>query len=238
MIRLGALVPGTNTTVEPEMYKMAPEGVTVHFERLFISRQISSPLEGLEQLTQDAPRAARAFAVIEPKLKVIAFACNSASFHKGAEFENELVQSIEAAAGVPSISTSGAAIQALKELGLNKLCMISPYTDYQHERGREFLVANGFEVVASKGLGVPILEHPELLPETARELAIATCRGVNCDGVYSCCTAFRTIEILEEVERELGKPMVSANQATMWLMLKKAGVKGPISGFGTLLRNL
>ena len=238
MIRLGALVPGTNTTVEPEMYKMAPQGVTVHFERLSISRQISSSLEGLEQLTQDAPRAARAFAVIEPKLKVVAFACNSGSFHKGIEFENELVRSIEAAAGVPSISTSGAALQALKELGLNKLCMISPYTDYQHERGREFLVANGFEVVASKGLRVPILEHPELLPEVARELAVTTCRGVNCDGVYSCCTAFRTIEILEEVERELGKPMVSANQATMWLMLKKAGVKGPISGFGTLLRKL
>ena len=189
-------------------------------------------------LAQDTARAARAFAVIEPKLKVIASACNSGSFYKGIKFENELVQSMEAASGSPGISTSGAAIQALKELGLNKICMISPYTDYQHELGVKFLVANGFEVVASKGVGSPLLDHGELLPEVARDLAIATCRGVNCDGVYSCCTNFRTIEILEEVEKELGKPMVSANQATMWLMLKMVGVKGPISGFGTLLRNL
>lgn len=238
MIRLGLLVPACNVTVEPEMYKMAPQGVTLHSERLFISRQIPAPLEGLEQLAQDVPRAAQMLAVIEPKLKVIAFGCNSGSFYKGIEFENDLVRSIEAASGVPSISPSGAAIQALKELGLNKLCMISPYTDWQHERGREFLVSNGFEVVASKGLGVPIMEHDELPPEAARDLAIATCRSVDCDGVYSCCTAFRTIEILEEVERELGKPMVSANQATMWLMLKRVGVKGPISGFGALLKHL
>ncbi len=116
--------------------------------------------------------------------------------------------------------------------------MISPYTEYQHERGKVFLVANGFQVVDFKGLGIPILQHDELLPEVARDLAINTYRDVDCDGIYSCCTAFRTSEILEEVEAELGKPMVSANQAIMWMMLKTAGVRVSVRGFGTLLRLL
>lgn len=80
--------------------------------------------------------------------------------------------------------------------------------------------------------------HGEQGREGARELAITVCQGVNCDGVFSCCTNFRTIEILEEVEKEIGKPIVSANQATMRLILKKVGVREPITGFGTLLRNM
>ncbi len=107
MVRLGALIPATNTTVEPEMYKMAPEGVSIHFERVSISRKASSPEEVLDVLAQDTPRAARTFTAIEPKLDAIAFACNSGSFYKGPDFEKKLVRTIEVITGVPSFSASG-----------------------------------------------------------------------------------------------------------------------------------
>lgn len=246
MIRVGILVPAVNTVVEPEMYQMAPEGVTIHFERLSVSGLPSSSSEETEEkvksvlngLEDDAPRAARLLAAIQPKLKALAFACNSGSFYKGIEAEKKLIGSIEAASGIPSITASGAAIQALKELGIKKICVITPYTDYQTSKAGEFLESNGFEVPALKGLGATITKHGEQLPEVARDLAIDTFQGTNCDGVYCCCTYFRTLEILEEVEKELGKPMVSANQAMMWLLLKKAGFMKPISGFGSLLRHL
>lgn len=247
MIRVGALPPVSNCVVEPEMYKMAPEDITIHFERLILPKypSLSSPeqeaveiREFLDAMVEDAPRAARVLAMIQPKLRVIAYACTSGSFHRGIEFEKRLVQSMEDASGIPCITTSGAVIQALKELGLKKLCLISPYLEYQHGLVIDFLIANGFEIVASKGLGLAIIEHHQQPPEVARDLAITTCQGVDCDGIFSSCTAFRTIEILEGVERELGMPMVSANQATMWLMLKKAGVKERVSDFGSLLRHL
>lgn len=247
MVRLGVLVPATNTTMEPEMSKMAPKSVTVHFERLIpASRALitaPSPEERLAavarfltELDEDAPRAAQAVAMIHPK--VIGFGCTSGSFHKGAEYEKKLVENIEAATHIPTISTSGAVIQALKELGLKKVGMVTPYPDFVNSLEEEFLRANGVEVSVMRGLQLELLEINEQPPQVARDLAINTCRGADCDGVFCSCTAFRTIEIIEEVEKELGKPMISSNQATMWLMLKRAGIKKPVSGFGRLLTQL
>lgn len=246
MIRLAVLVPMSNLVMEPELYKMAPEGVTIHFARVHSTPELSSSPErwsaeirdALDAMGEDVPRAAKEFSIRRDEIKVLALGCTSGSFHRGVEHERRLVRSMEEASGIPSITTSGAVIEALKELKLKRLCVISPYAVYSHERAIDFLVANDFEVLASKGLGLPNLEHSKLLPEAAHNLAITTCRGIDCDGIFSSCTAFRTVEILENVEREIGKPMVSATQATMWLMLKKAGIKGPMSGFGTLLRHL
>lgn len=246
MIRLAVLVPMSNLVMEPELYKMAPESITLHFARIHSTPALSPSPErraveikgALDAMGEDALRVAKEFSIRRDEIKVLALGCTSGSFHRGIEHERNLVRSMEEASGIPSITTSGAVVKALQELKLKRLCLISPYAPYSHERAIDFLVANGFEILASKGLGLPNLEHSKLPPEAAHDLAITTCQGINCDGVFSSCTAFRTVEILEEVEKEIGRPMVSANQATMWLMLKKAGIKEPISGFGTLLRHL
>ncbi|MFC1929823.1 maleate cis-trans isomerase [Chloroflexota bacterium] len=246
MIRLAVLVPMSNLAVEPEFYKMAPEGIAIHFARISSTPPLSPSPEqwskeirsSLDAMGQDAPRVAKEFSIRRDEIKILALACTSGSFHRGIEHERDLVHNMEEASGIPSITTSGAVVKALQELKMKRLCLISPYAPYSHERAIDFLVANGFEVIASKGLGLQNIEHSLLPPEVSRDLALATCPGVDCDGIFSSCTAFRTVEILDEVEKEIGKPMVSANQATMWLMLKKAGVKEPISGFGTLMRHL
>ena len=125
MIRIGTLVPELNTTVEPEMYKIAPEGVTIHFSRITFKSPPPAPPEeqlpgieaSLDDMGRNAPKAAQQLAVINPKLKVMGFSCNSASFYKGIEYEDELVRNIEAASGIPTVSASGAMIEAFKELG-------------------------------------------------------------------------------------------------------------------------
>ena len=248
-IRLGILVAAKNTVVEPEMNKMTPEGVTIHFGRLFMSKSAPTKVPEEEytllmrnmfdELADDVPRETKKLSVIRPKLKVIAYACNSCTFYRGIDFERELVRRMEAASdGIPGITEAGAEIEALKELGLKKLCMISPYPEYQQKLAIDFLTKNGFELVSVDTLATPSIEHDWQPPAVVRDQAITACKGLDCDGVYSCCSAVRTIEIIEEVERELGKPMISGNQATMWLMLKKAGFKKPVDGFGTLLRQL
>jgi maleate isomerase len=56
------------------------------------------------------------------------------------------------------------------------------------------------------------------------------------DGVYIACTGFRSLEIIEDLERDLGKPVISANQATMWDALRLAGVQVHEAGLGRLYR--
>jgi maleate isomerase len=225
---------------------MAPADVSLHFARVQSTPELSSSKErwsdeirdALDAMGRDAPRAAKEFYVRRDQISVLALGCTSSTFHRGIEHERELVRSMEEASGIPSITTSGAVVEALSHLRLKRLCVISPYAQYSHEKALAFLLANGFEVVTSKGLGLPNLEHSKLPPSAARDLALETCHGLDCDGIFSSCTAFRTMEVLQEVEQKVGKPMVSANQATLWLMLKKAGAAKSIVGFGTLLEKL
>lgn len=239
-IRLAFLVPAQNAVLEPEMHRMAPAGITVHFERLIPKtalpdRSLTSIVRFLTELGEDASRAARAVAMIYPN--VIAFGCTSGSFFKGIEHDKELIKSIEATTRIPAITASTAVIQALKELELHELCLISPYPDFFNEKARDFLEANGFRVPVMKGLSLTPGETAQQPPEVAYDLA-KSAYNINCDGVFCSCTEFRTIEILDRFERDTGKPIISANQATMWLALKMAGFRRPITGFGQLLMHL
>ena len=58
------------------------------------------------------------------------------------------------------------------------------------------------------------------------------------DGVFISCTAWRALEVVEELEQRLGKPVVTSNQATIWLALKRLGITTPIKGYGRLLETL
>jgi len=246
-IRLGVLVPLANFVMEPDMYKMAPEGVTVHFERMGTQTSAPGGLSPdpdpqirLSTYREDLVRAARMLAAAKPK--VIAFGCTSGSFFKGIDYNKELIRRIETAVGIHAITTSTAAVEALREMGLKKICFITPYDEFRTEKGKEFLEANGFEVPAVKRLTMSADERRKLPPAAALELAYELAMSAynpSCDGVFCSCTGFGgVIDIIEKVEKEIGKPMISANQATMWLMLRLAEVRKPISGFGELMKHL
>jgi maleate isomerase len=56
------------------------------------------------------------------------------------------------------------------------------------------------------------------------------------DGVLIAGTGFRCVAILEALEQDLKRPVVSANQASLWNCLRSAGVHTPVAGYGSLLR--
>jgi len=236
-MRIAILVPAQNAIIESEVYRMAPEGITIHFERLIPKsglpdRSVPSIVNFLTELGEDSSRAASVVAMVNPK--VIAFGCTSGSFFKGIEHDKEVIKTIEAASGIPAITTSTAVIQALEEVKLRRVCLISPYPDFFNEKAKEFLEANGFSVLVMKSLVSKPGETAVLPPEAAYDLA-ESAYTTECDGVFCSCTEFRTIEILDKFEKKFDKPMVSANQATLWLALRKAGFSKPIAGFGQLL---
>ena len=56
------------------------------------------------------------------------------------------------------------------------------------------------------------------------------------DALLICCTDFNTFDAVEPLEKELGKPVVSSNSATLWHSLRSAGIEDRIERLGTLLR--
>jgi maleate cis-trans isomerase len=56
------------------------------------------------------------------------------------------------------------------------------------------------------------------------------------DGYFLSCTNWQAMDVVEELERELGKPVITSNQATAWAALRAVGYAAPIEGFGSLMR--
>ncbi|MGE5485485.1 MAG: aspartate/glutamate racemase family protein [Ignavibacteriales bacterium] len=230
--KLGFILPSINTVVEPEMAKMAPPGVSAHFAR---ARSENDTEEELVRMAEESPKAARELA--DAEVDIIAFACTGASFLKGPGYDEKIEGIIRNEVGIPAVTTSTAVIEALKHKGMRRIVLASPYEDWLNQREAVFFKAHGIEILDMKGLGITDVHIADVPPERVYKLARGLVRP-DMDGVFVSCTDFRTAEILEVLESDVGKPVVSSNQATLWAMLKRLNIKTPIEGFGSLLREL
>jgi maleate isomerase len=231
--RIGLIVPSSNTTMEPEFWRMAPEGVSVHTSRVRLSEVTP---EALRLMASEAVRAAEELATAD--VNVIVYGCTSGSLLEGVEWEERLRREIRERAGVEAITTAQAVVEALRALGVRRVAVATPYIDEINSRERSFLERSGFSVVRIRGLGIvrntDIGRQPpwvayRLAKEVAREA------GRSADGVFISCTNFRTIEVIELLEAELQLPVVSSNTASMWLALRTLGIRDRLS-YGRLLR--
>jgi maleate isomerase len=227
--KLGVLVPTLNNTMEPEFYKMAPAGVSVHFSK------IKEDEEDLGRMAEEIPRAASELA--DAEVDIIAFGCTVGSLIGGRGYDERLTRQIEETAHIPAITTSTAVISALGELRATSLCVATAYGEELNGKVREFLEAHELKVLDVKGLGCKGLEAAHVSAKRVCELAKEVTHP-DADALFISCTDLGTLDVLEELEFDLNRPVISSNQATMWLMLRKVGIEEPISGYGTLLAKM
>ncbi len=227
--KLGVLVPSSNTTMEPELYQIAPEGVSIHFSRI---RQKDTTIEELRRMAQDVPRAAAELA--DAKVDLVAFGCTSGSLVGGRSYDEELVRKIENSIHIPAITTASAVVSGMKSLNIHTVCVGTPFEHEVNEKTREFLESHGFKVLNVKGLACPDEEVANLSMAQVYKLAKEAFTS-RADGLFLSCTDLRTIDIIEALEHDLGRPVISSNQATMWMMLRKVGIEEAIDRCGALL---
>jgi len=233
LIRLGLLIPSSNTTMEPEFYRMLPKEFTVHAARLKLK---SVTVKGLAEMERKIEEEASKLA--DTDVSVIGYGCTSGSLFKGLGHDLEIEQRIEKASGKPAVATAGAVIKALKSLKIKKIAVATPYIDEINRLERQFLALNGFEIIDFKGLGLSSnLEIGRVNRKTLLKLVLSL-NYKDADGIFISCTNLPTIDIIEELEAKTEKPVISSNTATLWAMLKKIGVSIRIRGYGTLLRRM
>lgn len=225
--QLGLIVPSWNTTMEYECCRMAPAGVSIHSSR--IAHTDDSDESNLH-MVEVAPAAAELLA--HAKVNAICFGCTGASFIKTG-IDQEIIQEIETVTKTPTTTSSTAITEALSYLKIKSVAIASPYPEITNDRLTKFLMHSGFEVVSQKGLNV---ECPAFLPpENAYRVAVDA-NSEKADGILISCTNFRTLEVIRQLEKDLGKPVISSNTASMWKLLQLAGVKEKVSGAGHLFQ--
>ncbi len=233
--RIGILVPPGNPTVEPEMFALAPRGVSVHFSRMMASGQTGS-LDGQEQrnLEQLAglDQTVGLLALVNPQVVVLAH--TATSYTLGVDAEHELVARMEQKYGFRFITAFGSVVAALNHLGVARVALATPYGADTTLRGKALLEAHGFEVPSFGNLA-----NVKNIYDETNERAYAIGRQVDharAQAVFISGVGMPTIEAIEALECDIGKPVISAASAMMWNALRTAGVQAAITGYGKLLR--
>jgi maleate isomerase len=236
--RIGVMVPSTNTTCEADFQMVAPRGFTIHGQRLWLTNDALGE-EGMVRMNAEIESGARYLATA--RVDAIAYGCTTGSFFKGPGWDREMIALIERTADVPAVATSPSVVEALRFFGARRLSVATPYPEWNNQRLRAYLTAQGFEVLnleaeptASRAGNQGINDQD---PAVVVDFASRACRP-DADALLCSCTAWRSVEAVEEIERRTGKPVVTSNQASIWMTLRRLGHTEPIAGFGRLLRNL
>ena len=166
---------------------------------------------------------------------MIVLAATAPSTRKGIGCDRELIKRISGASGKPATTAATALIEALRALGAKRIVLAAPWSEAINQTTAAFVEANGFKVLAQAALGlVRNLEIGLLDPQSAYDLARRIDRP-DADAVMLACGNWSTMPVIERLERDLGKPVLTTNQVTLWHALKMLGA-APLAGLGVLLR--
>jgi maleate isomerase len=242
-IRIGQIVPSSNTTMETEIPAMlaaralsAPERFSFHASRMRMKHVTPDELAAM-----DAQSLRCAAELADARVDIIGYACLVAIMAMGAGYhrisEAQLARvAAENAHDVPVVTSAGALIDGLTRLGAKKVAIITPYMKPLTQRVIDYIEAEGFEVVDSislevqDNLAVGRLD-PSGLPDHARRLAIGDADVV----VLSACVQMPSLAAIAEVETRLGRPTTTAAAATTFQMLRRLDLPTRVPGGGALL---
>jgi maleate cis-trans isomerase len=164
------------------------------------------------------------------------WACTSGSFVFGWDGAAEQVAGVEAAAGVPASSTSFAFVNAVRHLGLRRVAVAATYPADVAERFAEFLDGAGIEVVALSCRGIVTAAEVGTLGREDVLGFVAANDHPDAEAVLVPDTALHTVAWLDDLEERLGKPVLTANQVSVWEGLRIAGDRTMRTGLGILFR--
>ena len=232
-IRLGVIVPSVNSVVEAWYPRIVPEGVSVHFARMLMPAG-TSPARIIEMDRTDGVRSIHQLASCRPH--AIAYGCTASSIVQGHAFDAHLRQEITEIAGCPGTSATNSIFAACAALGIHRVTAISPYAAEVDAAEHRFFAEGGIATIAGACLGITDgFRLAEPTPEQILDFALGAWDPAS-DGMIIACLNFRSHPIIDELERRIRKPVVTSTQATLWHVLRLAGVSDPIPGYGRLMR--
>ena len=234
--RFGFLVPFTNSNLEPDMTLLRPPGVSLHFARMGGYDRDEIPdadqMHGLGAADLDGPLEM----LMGVRPDVIFYGCTSATLTHGPAFDRDLAAKISAESGAQTVTAAGALVHALRTLGATRVGFASPYVPAINDMAVAFLTDQGIETVARSEVTEALDNDGQgaLTPERVKALGHAADHA-DADAIVLSCTDMRSVETLQRLEDDLGKPVITSNQAMLFQALQLVGMDDALCGFGALL---
>ncbi|MFI6364114.1 Asp/Glu/hydantoin racemase [Nocardia sp. NPDC050630] len=229
---IGIIAP-FDLALERELWRWAPLDVSLHLARtpyepvpvsMAMAELVSNPVH-LTAATRDVMH-------VEPE--VVAYLCTSGSFIRGLAYEKSLRDTICQAGALDAVTTSGALVEAIRHLDISRVSVLTPYDEILTHKLHDFLAEAGCTVIRSDHLGL----GGGIWKVNYRTIAerIIGADDPQAQAIFVSCTNLPTYDVIEPLEQALGKPVLTANQLTMWACLGR--MKLPMTGPGKWLLNV
>ncbi len=224
--------PAGDTGGISDHFAVLPDGVVMIVTTLAVFRLVP---EDLRKAFTMYPVAAEHLAAQE--CDVILVAGSLVFAHIGLDRSQELLKKIRETAGIPILVNLEAHLDALRILSAQKIVIVTPYEEARTEERKKLCEEAGFEVLTTKSLGLQRrVEIQQLSPYTPYKLAKeAILEAPEADAVYISCPEWPTVSIIERLEQDTGKAVVTPAGAETRACLRAMHIKEPIKGYGRLL---
>jgi maleate isomerase len=229
--RIGFIVLAMEQTIEEDVFRLAPEGVGVHFSRVRMENDVT--VDTLQAVGKELAGAA-ALILPDEQLDVVCYACTSGSLVLG---EKRVVDELNK--GAPNaIATSliSGVIHALEAFKVKRIVVGTPYIEEINQMEKAYLEDRGFAVLDIQGMNIiKDADMVKVTPNFIKEFALSIDRQ-DAEAIFISCGALRSIDVVDKIEEMVRKPVIVSNQAMIWETLRLAGIKDTIDGYGSLLR--
>ena len=238
-LKIGVLVPSTNTSVQPEYDRMRPVGVTNHVRGFRIpnapTRTDAEFRQQQENMRATMVDAMDDLLTLEPGHVILATAPESGGGLAGADALRSRL--LAKSGGAVSVTIAADAIRAALDCfdEIHRISIVTPYMPSGDEQARAFFTSCGFDVVHVKGLkcGSPVLiAHTS---EAVLRDSIVEVNGGGIDAIVILGTNLPMSRVAGGAEFWLGKPVIALNTASYWHALRTKGIEDKVQGFGRLL---
>jgi maleate cis-trans isomerase len=229
---IGLISPNTTEETLVDVYKIFPSGIRIEGRTLEVGKYTDEEFHRAELtfqgMVRELARLPLDFLMVTGELFLS---------YKGPGSDQEILKMVKQITPVAASTVLTAVTRGCRALGLKRVVMASPFPEDQDERLVKFLAHDGIEVVAFRGLNCPN-SHViwQLAPESGYDLATELLREhPDVDGVYLPCNKWRTVSVIERIEKDTGKSVVTNTQAWTWEAMRAMGMRDAIAGYGRLL---
>ncbi len=219
--RIGLILPADNVVMEPELYALGLPGISYHGLRLTTTDH--------EEMRRQAPSLGSA--VAELGLDLVVYACAETSFEDGARGE-PISETIAATGGVPVVTATEAMLLAVEAAAVRRIALVTPYGQRSGDALVRTFRDNAIEVVAAVHHDFSVgSDDPREWHDTNRQpldRVVSLARDADrpeADAVIIVSTNLPTLAVVDRIERELGKPVLTTNQSILWWCLRMLGLR-------------
>lgn len=230
--RIGLILPADNVLMEPELNSLTLPGVSFHGLRLTATEPDAMRRQAVEQ----------ASAIRELGLDAAVYACAETSFNGGEGVRESLAETIQRECGAPVVTATNALLAALQHAGSERLALATPYSAESGAILEATLAEHGYDIRSSLHRDFSLeSQDPRVWYLTNRQpatLAYGIAKSVDTpevDTVVIVSTNFATLQIIKQLEADLGKRVITTNQSILWWCLRTLRINQPDIGIGGLL---